>query len=189
MPLKESIAAPLFPLGSSPLPIMIDADPAMMIRGGLDIDDDLAILFALGSPELEVRGITITYGNTSVGKALQDARRLLSRAGRKDIPLRKGAGWLSRNIDRPTQASRFIVDEVRKSDRDLEQGIIYRAFLNIFKLFSHGHTQICIQVRKRFVQKKHLGFKGQGPGQGYPLLLPSAYPFYGSASQAFHVYK
>ena len=123
MSLKESIDAPLLPFpwqqDVSPLPILIDADPAMMVRGGLDIDDDLAILFALGSPELEVRGITITYGNTSVGRALKDARQLLSRAGRGDMPLRKGAGWLSRNIDRPTQASRFIVDEVRQSDRDL----------------------------------------------------------------------
>ncbi len=96
--------------------MLIDADPAMLVRGGFDIDDDLAILFALGSPELEVRGLTVTYGNTSIGRAFRDACRLLDLTGRKDIPVVRGAGWLSRDMTRETDASRFIVDQVRRSD-------------------------------------------------------------------------
>jgi len=97
--------------------VVIDTDPALMVRGGLDVDDDLAILFALGSPEIEIRGITVTYGNTSIGKAYRDACRLMELAGRPDIPILKGAGWISRDMNRETDASRFIVEQIRSSDR------------------------------------------------------------------------
>ncbi len=102
-----------------PLPTLIDTDPALMVRLGLDIDDDLALLCALGSPELALKGITITYGNTSVDKAHKDACRLLDLASRGDIPVRKGAGWLTRDINKTTDASRFIVDQLRRSERGL----------------------------------------------------------------------
>lgn len=96
--------------------MLIDADPALMVRGGLDVDDDLAILFALGSPEIEVRGVTVTYGNTSIGKAFEDACRLMELAGRPDIPVLKGAGWMSRHTNRETDASRFMVEQIRGPD-------------------------------------------------------------------------
>lgn len=95
-----------------PLPVIVDADPALLVRAGLDIDDDLAILFALGSPEVEVRGLTVTYGNTSITSAFRDARDLLRRAGREEIPVRKGAGWLDRRSLKETDASRFLADVV-----------------------------------------------------------------------------
>jgi len=102
-----------------PQPILIDADPAITVRTGLDVDDDLAILFALGSPELEVRAVTTTYGNAPCHRTFRDAEKLLSLAKRKDIPLAKGAGWLSRNIEARTDASRLIVEQVLRSDGEL----------------------------------------------------------------------
>src|SRR5205823_7796394 len=49
----------------SPLPIIIDTDPG--------IDDCLALLLALNSPELDVRGISVSYGNTVVENAFRNA--------------------------------------------------------------------------------------------------------------------
>lgn len=65
-----------------PLPIIIDTDPG--------IDDCLALQLALVSPELDVRGISISYGNTVVENAHRNAVEILRRAGRR-APLAVGA--------------------------------------------------------------------------------------------------
>src|SRR5207245_11082377 len=66
----------------SPLPVVIVTDPG--------IDDMLALFLALASPELEVRGITVSYGNTVVENAYRNAVEIMRRAGRR-ITLGVGA--------------------------------------------------------------------------------------------------
>ena len=63
--------------------ILIDTDPG--------IDDAAAILLALASPELEVVAVTTIFGNSSVEVCTANARRVLSAAGRSDIPVFMGA--------------------------------------------------------------------------------------------------
>jgi uridine nucleosidase len=63
--------------------ILIDTDPG--------IDDAMAILFALKSPELEVLALTSVYGNHYVNVTTRNALRLLELAGREDIPVARGA--------------------------------------------------------------------------------------------------
>ena len=65
-----------------PQPVVIDSDPG--------IDDSLALLLALASPELDVRGISISYGNTLVENAMRNAVEIIRRAGRR-LPLAVGA--------------------------------------------------------------------------------------------------
>lgn len=65
-----------------PLPVVIDSDPG--------IDDSLALLLALASPELDVRGISVSYGNTVVENAMRNAVEVVRRAGKR-IPLAMGA--------------------------------------------------------------------------------------------------
>jgi inosine-uridine nucleoside N-ribohydrolase len=59
------------PVPGSPLPIIIDTDPG--------IDDCLALLLALNSPELDVRAISISYGNTVVENAFRNAVEIIRR--------------------------------------------------------------------------------------------------------------
>jgi inosine-uridine nucleoside N-ribohydrolase len=66
-----------------PIPVWIDTDPG--------IDDAVAIALAVRSPELAVAGLSTVYGNTSVGKATRNARHLLRRLGRDDLPVWAGA--------------------------------------------------------------------------------------------------
>src|SRR5512143_88044 len=66
-----------------PIPIIIDTDPGM--------DDALAILLALRSPELDVRGLTIVAGNVGSAQGAINARKILKAAGRCDIPIAVGA--------------------------------------------------------------------------------------------------
>ena len=58
-----------------PLPVVIDSDPG--------IDDCLALLLALASPELDVRGISVSYGNTVVEHAYRNTVEIVRRAGRR----------------------------------------------------------------------------------------------------------
>jgi inosine-uridine nucleoside N-ribohydrolase len=71
---------------SVPLPVIIDTDPG--------IDDCLALGLALNSPELDVRGVSISYGNTVVENAWRNAVEIIRRVGPaagKRIPLAVGA--------------------------------------------------------------------------------------------------
>jgi purine nucleosidase/pyrimidine-specific ribonucleoside hydrolase len=63
--------------------VVIDTDPG--------IDDAVAILCALASPEFEVRGVTTVAGNLGIGITTRNAGRILALAGRSDIPVAIGA--------------------------------------------------------------------------------------------------
>ena len=64
-------------------PILIDTDPG--------IDDVMAILFALRSPELHVLGLTTVFGNHYVDVTTRNARRVLELVGHGAIPVARGA--------------------------------------------------------------------------------------------------
>ncbi len=55
--------------------IIMDVDPG--------IDDSLAILFALQSPELQIEGITVVSGNVEVEQATRNALKAVEMSGKK----------------------------------------------------------------------------------------------------------
>jgi inosine-uridine nucleoside N-ribohydrolase len=65
-------------------PILLDCDPGH--------DDAIALLLALGSDELELRGVTTVAGNQTLEKTTANAIRVLELAGRGEIPVAAGAG-------------------------------------------------------------------------------------------------
>ena len=68
---------------ASRTPIVIDCDPGH--------DDAVAILLALGAQEVELLGVTTTFGNCAVADATRNAQRVLALAGRADVPVAVGA--------------------------------------------------------------------------------------------------
>jgi pyrimidine-specific ribonucleoside hydrolase len=64
-------------------PIVIDCDPGH--------DDAIAILLALASPEVELRGISTVAGNQTLDKTTRNALKVLELADRADIPVVAGA--------------------------------------------------------------------------------------------------
>lgn len=68
----------------SPYKVLYDTDPG--------IDDAMALLLALSSPEIEIVGLTTVFGNTHIEATTRNALNLLNFAGRPDIPVAKGAG-------------------------------------------------------------------------------------------------
>ena len=66
-----------------PRPVIIDTDPG--------IDDAVAILLALASPEeLEVLGLVAVAGNLPLAQTERNARRVCELAGRPDLPVYAG---------------------------------------------------------------------------------------------------
>ena len=64
-------------------PLVIDTDPG--------IDDALAILLALASPEVDLRLVTTVHGNVELPQTTDNALRVLHLAGRSDVPVAAGA--------------------------------------------------------------------------------------------------
>jgi inosine-uridine nucleoside N-ribohydrolase len=64
-------------------PILIDCDPGH--------DDAMALLLALGSPELELLGVSTVHGNQTLDKTTANALRILEFAGRGDVAVAAGA--------------------------------------------------------------------------------------------------
>jgi purine nucleosidase len=99
--------------------IIIDTDI------GDDIDDAFAVALALRSPELQILGISTTFGDTETRAKLLD--RLLGEVGRSDIPVAVGTPTTNINFTQKRYADGghfarashpravdFILDQIRR---------------------------------------------------------------------------
>ncbi|MFZ5818358.1 MAG: nucleoside hydrolase [Chloroflexota bacterium] len=66
----------------TPKRIIIDTDPG--------IDDSLAILLALASPEVRLEGLTVVHGNSSMEQGAINALSILELAGASRVPVARG---------------------------------------------------------------------------------------------------
>ena len=64
-------------------PLIIDTDPG--------VDDAVAILLALASPEVDLLAVTTVFGNVPLEATTANAGRLLALCDRSDVPLAAGA--------------------------------------------------------------------------------------------------
>ncbi len=79
-----------------PTPIVIDCDPG--------VDDAIALLLALASPELDVRAVTTVAGNVSLPEVNRNAAQVLDLAGAAaELPLAAG-------LDSPIGRARHVRD-------------------------------------------------------------------------------
>jgi inosine-uridine nucleoside N-ribohydrolase len=105
--------------------IIIDTDI------GDDIDDAFAVALALRSPELQVVGITTSFGDTEARANI--AARLVGDAGRQDIPVTAGVATKTNNpmsqrrygeggnFSRPSHpaAVDFVLDQIRRNPGEI----------------------------------------------------------------------
>jgi pyrimidine-specific ribonucleoside hydrolase len=63
--------------------LIIDTDPG--------VDDAVAIMLALASPEVELAAVCTVFGNVAVPDTTRNAGRLLALCGREDVPVAPGA--------------------------------------------------------------------------------------------------
>ena len=66
-----------------PRRVIFDTDPG--------VDDSMALLLLLRSPELQLDAVTTVFGNVDVGQTTRNAVIILDVAGRPDVPVFRGA--------------------------------------------------------------------------------------------------
>jgi purine nucleosidase len=96
--------------------ILVDTDPNMWVPRR-DIDDALALLFLMASPEVEIEGITINFGNVSAPVGYTAARELLDRAG-LSTPLFKGAES-RQGLGEGNEAVEFLIQTVKEAPGEI----------------------------------------------------------------------
>jgi pyrimidine-specific ribonucleoside hydrolase len=82
------------------IPVILDVDTG--------VDDALAILFAVASPDIEVLGITCVAGNASLERVVENTLRILDVADAGDIPVAAGA---RRPLIAPARAASHVHGE------------------------------------------------------------------------------
>jgi len=81
---REALASSPNPAtAGGPFRVIIDTDPG--------VDDALALLLAMRSPELKIEAITAVAGNVPLELTLPNALRMVEIAGRTDLPVAAGA--------------------------------------------------------------------------------------------------
>jgi len=80
---REALASGSSAAAGGPFRVIIDTDPG--------VDDALALLLAMRSPELKIEAITPVAGNVPLELTLPNALRMVEIAGRADIPVAAGA--------------------------------------------------------------------------------------------------
>ena len=98
--------------------LIYDCDITMGLPGR-DVDDGLALLYLLGSPQIQILGITTTFGNSTIEEVHPCLLSVLNDLGRRDIPAYRGAPRPERTTDRggqprDSEAARFLVETVRQ---------------------------------------------------------------------------
>lgn len=93
-------------------PVWIDTDPSVA-PGGQEVDDGIALLQAFASPELDIRGVSIVFGNIDLATAARIGKEIVGRFGPKSLSVFAGASgpW---DLGRETDASRALEQELRR---------------------------------------------------------------------------
>ena len=134
-----------------------------------ELDDGLALFYILGCSDLELLGITTTFGNGQIEKVMYHTKRLLQAIGREDIPLIKGA---SKKEEPPTDAARFLADKAASNPGEITllaagplgnlRGAVQidpNFFRNLKELvFMGGHITHPFKVGKRVMPDFNLAF-------------------------------
>lgn len=97
------------------IPVILDCDNTMGLPG-CDVDDGLALLYLLGSPEVRLLGVTCSYGNSTQEAVYCNTLRLLEAWGRRDVPVYRGSegpGQL------PSPAADFLAAAAREHGGEL----------------------------------------------------------------------
>ncbi len=86
--------------------VICDCDNTMGLPGK-PVDDGQTLLYLLGRSDIELLGVTTTFGNGTIDEVYAATEVFLHDLGREDIPLLKGEG---KRGQPPTDAARFLAE-------------------------------------------------------------------------------
>lgn len=90
--------------------VLFDCDNTMGVKGK-DVDDGLALLYLLGRDDVELLGVTTTFGNSTIDTVYENTVQMFNELNINHIPVYKGSG--SKSL-RKSPAANFLVDMVNK---------------------------------------------------------------------------
>lgn len=94
------------------IPVWMDVDPAVM-RGGHEPDDGLALLQAFHSRELQVRGVSVVFGNSPLATGYPIAQEIARRFGPEGLQVFPGASS-GDELGIETDASRALAEALNR---------------------------------------------------------------------------
>jgi len=95
--------------------VIFDCDNTMGIYG-CDVDDGLTLLYLLGRKDINILGVTTTYGNNNLESVYENTKTMFNELDINHIPLLKGA-YDAKN--RHSESADFLVDIVNKNPNDI----------------------------------------------------------------------
>src|SRR5919106_1526879 len=98
-------------VAQSKIPVWIDTDPAVG-EPERDVDDGLALVQAFNSPELDIRGVSVVFGNAPLDRGLPIAQRLVRDYGPRGLSVFGGAAGPA-DLGTETAASRALTAALR----------------------------------------------------------------------------
>ena len=108
-----ALAQPAPAQAPAPTPVWIDTDPAVGVPDR-DVDDGFALLQAFHSPELDVRGVSVVFGNAPLAHAGPIGRDRVKRFGPRGLRAYRGAATASQ-LGLETPASRALAAALKRS--------------------------------------------------------------------------
>jgi len=95
--------------------VIFDCDNTMGLYGK-DVDDGLALMYLLGRDDIDLLGVTTTFGNSTIDEVHSNTVNMFNELGIDHIPLKKGASSLN---NRHSQAAEFLVEAVNKYPNEI----------------------------------------------------------------------
>jgi len=95
--------------------LIYDCDNTMGLRWR-EIDDGLTLLYLLGRPDIELLGVTTTFGNGSIDEVYGQTTELMTERAGDRVPLLRGAGGAD---DHDTEAAAFLAERAAESPGEL----------------------------------------------------------------------
>jgi len=92
--------------------IWMDVDPAVL-PGGHEPDDGLALLQVFHSPELELRGVSVVFGNSELSVGYPNAQEIVARFGPDRLSVLKGAAG-QQELGQENDATRGLAAALEK---------------------------------------------------------------------------
>ena len=106
-----AVAGPA-PADAQPRRVWIDTDPAIG-EPERDVDDGFALLQAFRSPELDIRGVSVVFGNAPFDQGLPIAQRLVREWGPRGLRVFGGAPSAEAR-GQETEATRALAEALRE---------------------------------------------------------------------------
>ena len=139
------------------IPVWMDVDPAVM-RGGHEPDDGLALLQAFHSEELEVRGVSVVFGNSPLETGYSIAQQIARRFGAEGLRVFRGAAS-GEELGVETDASRALAEALSREELTI---LALGPVTNVATVLKN-HPELSGQIRKI------VAVAGRRPGQKFVL--------------------